>query len=42
MSENVLLEGLKEPTTDETLLQMVGDLEYRLCLMELGVSADDL
>ena len=31
-----------EPTTEELLLETAADHEYRLCLMELGVSEDDL
>lgn len=31
-----------EPTTEELLLEMAADHEYRLCLMELGVSENDL
>lgn len=31
-----------EPTDTETLLELAGDHEYRLCLLELGVNADDV
>lgn len=31
-----------EPTTEELLLETAADHEYRLCLMELGVTEDDL
>lgn len=31
-----------EPTTAELLLEMAADHEYRICLMELGVTEDDL
>lgn len=31
-----------EPTTEELLLETAADHEYRICLMELGVSEDDL
>lgn len=31
-----------EPTTEELLIETAADHEYRLCLMELGVSEDDL
>ena len=31
-----------EQTTEELLLETAADHEYRLCLMELGVSEDDL
>ena len=31
-----------EPTTEELLLEMAADHEYRICLMELGVTKDDL
>ena len=31
-----------EPTDTELLLETAADHEYRLCLMELGVSEDDL
>lgn len=31
-----------EPTTEELLLETAADHEYRLCLVELGVSEDDL
>lgn len=31
-----------EPTTEELLLETAADHEYRLCLMELGVSENDL
>ncbi len=32
----------REPTAEELLLEMAGDHEYRLCLMELGVTENDL
>ena len=31
-----------ESTTEELLLETAADHEYRICLMELGVSEDDL
>jgi hypothetical protein len=31
-----------EPTTEELLLETAADHEYRICLMELGVSENDL
>lgn len=31
-----------EQTTEELLLETAADHEYRICLMELGVSKDDL
>ena len=31
-----------EPTTEELLLETAADHEYRICLMELGVTEDDL
>ncbi len=31
-----------EPSAEELLLEMAGDHEYRLCLLELGVTGDDL
>lgn len=31
-----------EPKTEELLLETAGDHEYRICLMELGVTEDDL
>lgn len=31
-----------EPTDNELLLEMAADHEYRICLMELGVNANDL
>lgn len=31
-----------EPTDTETLLELAGDHEYRLCLLELGVNVDDV
>ena len=31
-----------EPTTEELLLETAADHEYRICLMELGVSEEDL
>lgn len=34
--------GKPEPTDTELLLEMAADHEYRICLMELGVSEDDL
>lgn len=36
------MEEIMELTTDEMLLQMVAELDFRLCLMELGVNPDDL
>ena len=35
-------EQRSEPTDTELLLETAADHEYRLCLMELGVSEDDL
>lgn len=32
----------QEPTDTELLLEMAADHEYRLCLMEMGVTEDDL
>lgn len=32
----------QEVSTQELLLEVAADHEYRLCLMELGVSEDDL
>lgn len=32
----------KEPTNEDLLLETAGDHEYRLCLLELGVTEDDL
>lgn len=31
-----------EPTNEELLLEMAADHEYRICLMELGVTENDL
>lgn len=31
-----------EPTTEELLLETAADHEYRICLMELGVTENDL
>lgn len=31
-----------EPTNEELLLEMAADHEFRICLMELGVTEDDL
>lgn len=31
-----------EPSTDDLLLEMAADHEYRLCLIELGVNENDL
>lgn len=36
------VEPVQEQDTQELLLEMAADHEYRLCLMELGVSEDDL
>ncbi len=45
-NHNIIDNGWEEPpreqTTEELLLEMAGDHEYRLCLMELGVTEDDL
>lgn len=35
-------EAPREQTTEELLLEMAGDHEYRLCLLELGVNENDL
>lgn len=36
------VEPVQEQDTEELLLEMAADHEYRLCLMELGVTEDDL
>lgn len=36
------VEAETEQPTEELLLEMAADHEYRLCLIELGVSEDDL
>lgn len=45
-NHNIIDNGWEEPpreqTTEELLLEMAGDHEYRLCLMELGVNENDL
>lgn len=35
-------QAARPPTEMETLIEIAGDLTYRLCLMELGVNASDL
>lgn len=42
MIDNGWEEPPKEPTAEELLLETAGDHEYRLCLMELGVTENDL
>lgn len=42
MDEEFDARGEPEPTDTELLLEMAADHEYRICLMELGVSEDDL
>ena len=36
------VEPVKEQDTEELLLEMAADHEYRLCLIELGVTENDL
>ena len=36
------IESLSKVMSEEDILEILADLEYRLCLLELGVKEDDL
>ena len=42
MDADYAAQPVPEPTDNELLLEIAADHEYRICLMELGVNANDL
>lgn len=42
MDADYAVRPVPEPTNEELLLEMAADHEYRICLMELGVTENDL